>query len=169
MKVLLLFFSITVAFLSIAFKDTIITSIESLTSDFYNTNTTAFKGLPLIPPRAIYGAPKPANMTIPRAIRKVFLAIEQSEGAGARVRRSIGTPQLRNFSPFLMLDHFTIKPGAGFPDHAHRGQETYLRICTEDDPVTNVHTGLHTCSKALSTTKTSLEMREQSRREIYSS
>lgn len=64
------------------------------------------------------------NMSVPRAIRKVFLAIEQAEGAGARVRRSIGTPQLRNFSPFLMLDHFTIKPGAGFPDHPHRGQET---------------------------------------------
>ncbi|KAI1084893.1 RmlC-like cupin domain-containing protein [Whalleya microplaca] len=64
------------------------------------------------------------NMSIPRAIRKVFLAVEQAEGAGARVRRSIGTPQLRNFSPFLMLDHFSIKPGAGFPDHPHRGQET---------------------------------------------
>jgi redox-sensitive bicupin YhaK (pirin superfamily) len=59
-----------------------------------------------------------------RAIRKAFLAIEQSEGAGARVRRSVGTPQLRNFSPFLMLDHFAIPPGAGFPDHPHRGQET---------------------------------------------
>jgi hypothetical protein len=56
------------------------------------------------------------SMSIPRAIRKVFLAIEQAEGAGARVRRSVGTAQLRNFSPFLMLDHFTIKPGAGFPD-----------------------------------------------------
>lgn len=64
------------------------------------------------------------DMSIPRAIRKVFLAVEQAEGAGARVRRSIGTPQLRNFSPFLMLDHFSIKPGAGFPDHPHRGQET---------------------------------------------
>ncbi|KAK5660717.1 hypothetical protein OQA88_12082 [Cercophora sp. LCS_1] len=62
--------------------------------------------------------------SISRAVRKVFLAIEQSEGAGARVRRSIGTPSLRNFSPFLMLDHFSIKPGAGFPDHPHRGQET---------------------------------------------
>lgn len=61
-------------------------------------------------------------MSVPRAIRKAFLAVEQAEGAGARVRRSIGTPQLRNFSPFLMLDHFTIKPGAGFPDHPHRGQ-----------------------------------------------
>lgn len=57
-----------------------------------------------------------SDMSIPRAIRKVFLAVEQAEGAGARVRRSVGTPHLRNFSPFLMLDHFSIKPGAGFPD-----------------------------------------------------
>ena len=67
---------------------------------------------------------KSQNMSVPRAIKQAFLAIEQSEGAGARVRRSIGTPKLRNFSPFLMLDHFTISPGAGFPDHPHRGQET---------------------------------------------
>ncbi|KAF8426047.1 RmlC-like cupin domain-containing protein [Tirmania nivea] len=59
-----------------------------------------------------------------RSILKSFLAVEKSEGAGARVRRSIGVPQLRNFTPFLMLDHFTIGPGAGFPDHPHRGQET---------------------------------------------
>lgn len=64
------------------------------------------------------------TMAVPRAIRKVFLAIEQSEGAGARVRRSVGTAGLRNFSPFLMLDHFTVGRGAGFPDHPHRGQET---------------------------------------------
>lgn len=59
-----------------------------------------------------------------RTILKSFLAVEKSEGAGARVRRSIGVSQLRNFSPFLMLDHFSIGPGAGFPDHPHRGQET---------------------------------------------
>ncbi|KAI0972865.1 RmlC-like cupin domain-containing protein [Xylaria arbuscula] len=70
------------------------------------------------------------EMSIPRAIRKVFLAVEQSEGAGARVRRSIGTPQLRNFSPFLMLDHFSIKPNSGFPDHPHRGQETITYLLT---------------------------------------
>ncbi|KAL3465359.1 RmlC-like cupin domain-containing protein [Aspergillus heterothallicus] len=64
------------------------------------------------------------RMSVARKIRTVFLAIEQAEGAGARVRRSIGTPKLRNFSPFLMLDHFTIGDGAGFPDHPHRGQET---------------------------------------------
>ena len=64
------------------------------------------------------------NMTVPRDIKQSFLAIEQSEGVGAKVRRSIGTPKLRNFSPFLMLDHFSVSPGAGFPDHPHRGQET---------------------------------------------
>ena len=63
-------------------------------------------------------------MGIPRAIRKTFLAREQSEGAGATVRRSIGTPNLKYLTPFLMLDHFTVPPGAGFPDHPHRGQET---------------------------------------------
>jgi redox-sensitive bicupin YhaK (pirin superfamily) len=63
-------------------------------------------------------------MSIPRGIQKAFLAVSQAEGAGARVRRSIGTPKLRNFSPFLMLDHFDVQPGAGFPDHPHRGQET---------------------------------------------
>jgi len=122
MKLSLLLSSIVVVFFSIAYKDSILYQIEAFTSSFQNT--TAFKGLPVIPPFRIYGAPKTLNMTIPRTIRKAFLAIEQSEGAGATVRRSIGTPQLRNFSPFLMLDHFTIKPGAGFPDHPHRGQET---------------------------------------------
>ncbi|KAI9880324.1 MAG: hypothetical protein M1830_004203 [Pleopsidium flavum] len=67
-------------------------------------------------------------MSVSRAIRQAFLAVEQSEGVGARVRRSIGTAKLRNFSPFLMLDHFSISPGAGFPDHPHRGQETITYI-----------------------------------------
>lgn len=57
-----------------------------------------------------------AEMSVQRTIRKAFLALEQAEGQGARVRRSIGTPQLRNFSPFLMLDHFSVKAPAGFPD-----------------------------------------------------
>ncbi|KAG4438083.1 hypothetical protein IFR05_006449 [Cadophora sp. M221] len=63
-------------------------------------------------------------MASPRKIQKVFLAIEQSEGAGARIRRSIGGAQMRRFSPFLMLDHFSSTSLAGFPDHPHRGQET---------------------------------------------
>ena len=60
----------------------------------------------------------------PRNVKFAFLARDQAEGAGARVRRSIGAQQLRNFSPFLMLDHFRVSKGAGFPDHPHRGQET---------------------------------------------
>jgi redox-sensitive bicupin YhaK (pirin superfamily) len=67
---------------------------------------------------------KLSTMPFPRVIQKTYLAKEQAEGVGARVRRAIGVPQLRNFSPFLMLDHFTVHPGAGFPDHPHRGQET---------------------------------------------
>ncbi|XP_035265161.1 pirin isoform X2 [Anguilla anguilla] len=59
-----------------------------------------------------------------RRVGKVVLSVEQSEGVGARVRRSIGREQLRNLDPFLLLDEFkVIKPG-GFPDHPHRGFET---------------------------------------------
>ncbi|VVT54668.1 uncharacterized protein SAPINGB_P004191 [Magnusiomyces paraingens] len=61
----------------------------------------------------------------PRSIFKVVPAREQSEGVGARVRRSIGgSSTISNFTPFLMLDHFKVSPDAGFPDHPHRGQET---------------------------------------------
>lgn len=99
--------------------------IKPVTNTLFNTTrtmsaqtpTSSFQGLPVIPDQAF-------TTDKPRKIQKSFLAIEQSEGAGARVRRSVGTPQLRNFSPFLMLDHFAIPPGAGFPDHPHRGQET---------------------------------------------
>jgi redox-sensitive bicupin YhaK (pirin superfamily) len=31
---------------------------------------------------------------------------------------------LKNLTPFLMLDHFHVGNGAGFPDHPHRGQAT---------------------------------------------
>ena len=88
-----------------------------------NPTTTKFPGLAAVP----YGDPSlakdPSTMT-PRNVRLSFLAKEQAEGVGARVRRSIGTQQLRNFSPFLMLDHFSVGKGAGFADHPHRGQET---------------------------------------------
>ena len=68
--------------------------------------------------------PPPAMSSITRSVAKSVLAIETQEGAGAVVRRSIGTPALRNLTPFLMLDHFRIGKGAGFPDHPHRGQAT---------------------------------------------
>ncbi|GAA6048540.1 hypothetical protein JCM3770_006543 [Rhodotorula araucariae] len=61
---------------------------------------------------------------VSRSVVKAILARETPEGAGAMVRRSIGTPALRNFTPFLMLDNFVVKEGAGFPDHPHRGMTT---------------------------------------------
>ncbi|XP_036419051.1 pirin isoform X2 [Colossoma macropomum] len=60
----------------------------------------------------------------PRKVRTVVLSIEQSEGVGARVRRSIGRKELKNLDPFLMLDEFRVSKPAGFPDHPHRGFET---------------------------------------------
>lgn len=63
-----------------------------------------------------------------RTTLKLVSAVEQSEGVGARVRRSIGTMSMRNFNPFLMLDHFNIGAKAGFPHHGHRGQETITYV-----------------------------------------
>jgi redox-sensitive bicupin YhaK (pirin superfamily) len=61
-------------------------------------------------------------------VARVITAQEASEGAGVRIRRSIGTPQLDTLDPFLLLDEFKSDRAAdylaGFPDHPHRGFET---------------------------------------------
>ncbi|WOL02497.1 pirin-like protein [Canna indica] len=64
------------------------------------------------------------NFDKPRLVVKKVLAKAQEEGAGATVRRSIGRGELRNLDPFLMLDEFSVRAPAGFPDHPHRGFET---------------------------------------------
>ncbi|KAJ7505827.1 RmlC-like cupin domain-containing protein [Mycena galericulata] len=64
-----------------------------------------------------------SGASITRSVTKKVLAIETPEGAGALVRRSIGSAGLRNLTPFLLLDHFHVRKG-GFPDHPHRGQST---------------------------------------------
>ena len=46
-----------------------------------------------------------------------------NEGASARVRRLMPTPRLSSIDPFVFFDHFHAAPGAGFPDHPHRGFE----------------------------------------------
>src|SRR6266496_6343475 len=63
--------------------------------------------------------------------RKVLRIIEPQavvEGAGVRLKRSIGTRTLDYLDPFLLLDHFESKNAAdyeaGFPLHPHRGIET---------------------------------------------
>ncbi|XP_022374054.1 LOW QUALITY PROTEIN: pirin [Enhydra lutris kenyoni] len=59
--------------------------------------------------------------------KKVILSMlsraEQSEGFGARVRRSISRPELKNLDPFLLFDEFKGGRPGGFPDHPHRGFE----------------------------------------------
>jgi len=62
--------------------------------------------------------------SVSRSVVKTVLSIEQPEGDGALVRRSIGSMNLKNLTPFLMLDYFYTSTGAGFPDHPHRGQAT---------------------------------------------
>jgi quercetin 2,3-dioxygenase len=64
----------------------------------------------------------------PRKILKIFEPQAVVEGAGVRLKRSIGTRALDYLDPFLLLDHFQSKNRAdyeaGFPLHPHRGIET---------------------------------------------
>jgi redox-sensitive bicupin YhaK (pirin superfamily) len=63
-----------------------------------------------------------------RKVVKVVSGQAVSDGAGVRLKRVIGTPQLDQVDPFLMLDEFKSDRAddylAGFPDHPHRGFET---------------------------------------------
>ena len=63
-----------------------------------------------------------------RTLQRVIEAIPTSDGAGVKLRRSLGQSAWARVDPFLMLDHFsTENPDdyiAGFPPHPHRGFET---------------------------------------------
>lgn len=65
---------------------------------------------------------------MPRTITRVVPGVETSDGAGVRLRRTLGAQRGLHHDPFLMLDEFgTDKPEeyvAGFPPHPHRGFET---------------------------------------------
>jgi len=61
-------------------------------------------------------------------IKKIIQSIETSDGAGVKLKRSMGVPELDFIDPFLMFDEFGSENKddyiAGFPPHPHRGIET---------------------------------------------
>jgi redox-sensitive bicupin YhaK (pirin superfamily) len=68
------------------------------------------------------------NHTSTRAVMRVVHGMPTSDGAGVKLRRVIGQPDLPELDPFLMLDEFGTDAAedyiAGFPEHPHRGFET---------------------------------------------
>ena len=61
-------------------------------------------------------------------VSKIINPSNASDGAGVKLKRSIGTPEADYIDPFLMLDEFGSEKKddyiAGFPPHPHRGIET---------------------------------------------
>ena len=62
------------------------------------------------------------------SVKKIIEPMPASDGAGVKLKRAIGTPELDYYDPFLMLDEFGSDNAedyvAGFPPHPHRGIET---------------------------------------------
>src|SRR5438552_7361201 len=70
--------------------------------------------------------------TLQRRALKIIEPQSVVEGAGVRLKRSIGTRTLDYLDPFLLLDHFAYSNPrdyeAGFPLHPHRGIETVTYV-----------------------------------------
>ena len=68
-------------------------------------------------------------------VEKVIKPISASDGAGVKLKRSIGV-EPNYFDPFLMLDEFGSENSedyiAGFPPHPHRGIETVTYMLAGD-------------------------------------
>jgi quercetin 2,3-dioxygenase len=69
---------------------------------------------------------------VPRRVASIIEPQAVVEGAGVRLKRSIGGYALDYLDPFLLLDHFQSKHPAdyeaGFPLHPHRGIETVTNL-----------------------------------------
>src|SRR5258706_5714071 len=67
-----------------------------------------------------------------RKVTQIIKSIPASDGAGVKLRRSLGQSNAARVDPFLMLDEFSSENPddyvAGFPDHPHRGFETVTYI-----------------------------------------
>ena len=63
-----------------------------------------------------------------RTVQRIIESLPTSDGAGVKLRRSLGQSQFSRLDPFLMLDEFSSFDAnyyiAGFPAHPHRGFET---------------------------------------------
>ena len=69
-------------------------------------------------------------------VEKIIEPVAASDGAGVKLKRSIGTHLIDYHDPFLMLDEFGSENKddyiGGFPPHPHRGIETVTYMLAGD-------------------------------------